>query len=245
MRAVLLGVLALASPAAADVDQARDDIVDIRRGRMPDRSAALGWTRDGAFVHRRTDCHVEDLSDTPRCEVELLVAGPRGTERHPVFAATWSADCVEHPERKDPGCWAIPTEDASRFLARERALLASLGPLAPGTRTKTALAGGTLVGVRYEDAASDRRRAALALVRDGRWQPLRVLWSVPGSRDEYLRSDPAIAWVEWSPDGAWLAVVSHLAHADTDFYFATHRVDVLAREVLTPDPGTPLGRTIR
>ena len=60
MRALILAPLFVASVARADVESARNDIVDMRKGRMPARSEVLGWTDDGAFVMRRTDCVVQD-----------------------------------------------------------------------------------------------------------------------------------------------------------------------------------------
>jgi hypothetical protein len=57
---IVISLLAATTVAHAATEPARDDIVDIRHGRMPDRAAALGWTDGGAFVFRRIVCSVQD-----------------------------------------------------------------------------------------------------------------------------------------------------------------------------------------
>jgi hypothetical protein len=58
MRPLLcLALLASTTSVRADVEPARDDIVDIRHGRMPSRTRTLGWTDAGAIVVRRTICN--------------------------------------------------------------------------------------------------------------------------------------------------------------------------------------------
>ena len=231
MRAlILVPILAATATAHADVEAAREDIVDMRRGRMPSRSEALGWTEDGAFVFRRTSCVVQDLSDIPSCRVEIDVAKGRRTESHVLFSVTWEIGCAEAfdgPPDPALGCWAIPTDAASTFLAAERELREKLGPLTEGTRTGRRLGNGALAIVEYGDPQAGRRRAALALVKDGRWRALRVIWNVDDGGDEFLRGAPSIDRVERSPDGTSLAIVSSLSHAEDDYYWTSYRVDVV------------------
>lgn len=222
---LLLVLLTMTSIAHAD---ARDDIVDIRHRRMPNRTAVFGWTDDGAFVLRRTSCVVQDLSDIPSCEVTVDVASRGHTVSHLLFNATWEIDCVEKEKPAAAlGCYKIPTADAMEFIAAERELLASLGPFHAGTPTTSVLASGTLKAVRYDDVAADRHRAALVLSRGGRWRPLHVLWSVETGKDEFLRSEPSIEHIERSPDGTSLAIVTMLSHAEDDFYWETFDVTVV------------------
>jgi hypothetical protein len=227
---LLFGLLAVSSPVLADGEPARDDIVDIRHGRMPARAAALGWTGAGAFVYRRTACNVQDLSDVPQCVV-MIDVGERGqTRSHALFSATWEIGCIEYRgAAPDPalGCWTIPTAEASRFIAAERDLRATLGPLTPGTGIGPDLPAGRITGVRYEDEPADRRRAAIVLAKAGRWRTLTRIWSVGIGTDESLRHDPTILHVERSPDGRSLAIVSSLAHVEDDYYWDTYRVDVV------------------
>jgi hypothetical protein len=227
---LLLGLLVMSSPVLAESEPARDDIVDIRHGRMPVRAAALGWRDSGAFVYRRTACSVQDLSDIPQCSVVIDVAAGGQTRSNSLFAATWEIGCVESRDATpDPtlGCWKIPTAEASRFISAERALLATLGPLTPGTRIGPDLPAGRITVVRYEDERADRRRAAIVLANKGRWRPLAMIWSVGIGTDEFLRREPTIVHLERSPDGASLAIVTSLAHAEDDYYWDTYRVDVI------------------
>lgn len=230
MRAWILAPLFVASVAHADVESARNDIVDMRKGRMPARSEVLGWTDDGAFVLRRTDCVVQDLSDIPSCSVSIDVARGKQVRSHRLFAAEWAIGCVEAfdgPPDPALGCWNISTEQASAFLAAERKIMAGLGTLTPGTAIGRDVPAGRLAILRYEDEPADRRRAAIVTVKNGRWKPLRIIWSVETGKDEFLRSNPTIERLERSPDGASIAVVTALSHAETDFYWTSYRIDVL------------------
>jgi len=230
VRALILVPLLAATAAHADVEAAREDIVDMRKGRMPARSAVLGWTDDGSFVIRRTSCEVQDLSNIPSCHVWIDVARGGRTKSHSLFSAEWAIGCVEAwdgPPDPSLGCWTISTEAASAFLAAERNVMAELGSLTPGTKIGRELLVGRLSIVKYEDEPADRRRAAIALVKGGRWKALRIIWSVETGKDEFLRKTPSIDHVEQSPDGESIAVTSVLSHAETDFYWTSQRVDVL------------------
>lgn len=225
-----LALLASASVAHAD---ARQDIVDIRHGREPNRAEVLGWTADGAFVLRRTACEVQDLSDIPSCGVSIEVASRDRRESHPLFGKEWAIDCVEK-DRPDAslGCWEISTGEAMKFIRAETDVLAKLGPLRAGTTLGTELASGTLEAVAYSDADAKWRRVAIVLSSGGRWRPLRVISKIDMDSDQFIRRNPTIDRVERSPDGASLAIVTTLPFMELDFYFDCHGLDVVAN----PDP---------
>ena len=225
MRALILVPLLAATTAHADVQEAREDIVDMRKGRMPARVAALGWTEQGAFVYRETDCNYQDVADIPRCSVTIYVAERGKTSGSLLFSLEW-AGCGSGVE-PGPACWAITTEQASRFIKGERELREKLGPLTAGTKLGRELPGGTLSVVRYEDQPADKRRAAIVVVKNGRWKPLKIIWSVATGKDEFLRGDPWIERVERSPDGTSVAIVTGLSHAETDYYWQSRAISVL------------------
>ncbi len=225
MRAWIVLPLLVVSTAHADVESARDDIVDMRKGRMPNRVAALGWTEQGAYVYRETECNWQDVVGMPACHVTIYVADRRRTQAFPLFSAEWSSECAD--TASSATCYAITTEAASAFLAAERKVMADLGTLTPGTAIGRDAAGGKLSVIRYEDEPADRRRAALALVKGGRWKPLRILWSVESGKDEFLRGNPLIERVERSPDGETLAVVTQLSHAEDDFWWTTRGITLV------------------
>ena len=226
MRALILVLLFVATTAHADVESARNDIVDMRKGRMPARTEVLGWTEQGAFVFREIDCRLQDLSDIPQCGVAIYVAERGKTKGYSLFAAEWAIGCGDGA---DPAlaCWTITTEQASAFLKAERELREKLGPLTAGTSIKRELPGGTLAVVRYEDQPADRRKAAIVLVKNGRWRPLKVISSVETGSNTFIRKDPVIQRVERSPDGGSIAIVTSSSFADTDYYWESRSVDVL------------------
>lgn len=226
MRALILVPLFAAANAHADVEPAREDIVDMRKGRMPSRVAALGWTEQGAFVVRETDCGYQDLSDQPNCQVTIYVAERGKTAAFQLFNGWWEIGCGRDGD-PPPECWTITTEAASAFIKAERALMEKLGPLTAGTAAKRELPGGRLSVVRYEDQPADRRKAAIALVKGGRWKPLAIISSVETGSNTFLRNDPAIERVERSPDGESLAILTSSSFADSDFYWTSRTVTVL------------------
>lgn len=135
----LPGVLSGAPDAALLEEDARNDIVDIRRGRMPLRTRALGWTAEGAFVFRVTDCQAPSTTGAPECAVRLVIAAPGAPARqHLLFWQQWGevdrAGCTSTDLGwpTQPMCW-IDQAQASLFLATERTLRQQLGALAPAT----------------------------------------------------------------------------------------------------------------
>ena len=93
--------------------------------------------------------------------------------------------------------------------------------------TCNGLSGPVTSFIKYDDGLLGLRRAALALVKGGRWKPLRIIWSARSGSDEFLRKGTGIELVEQSPDGESVAVVSALSHAETDYYWTSRSVDVL------------------
>lgn len=226
VRLLILGSLLAASTAHADVEEAREDIVDMRKGRMPSRVSVLGWTEQGAFVFRETECDRQDVVDAPACHVAIFVAERGKTRSFPMFSTEWPSDCRE-PADVALGCWTITTEAASAFLAAERDLRARLGPLTAGTPIDRVLPAGRLSVVRYEDQPADRRKAAIVLVKGGRWRALKVISSIETGSNTFLRRAPVIERVERSPDGDSLAIVTASSYADTDYYWQQRGVDVV------------------
>lgn len=225
MRVLILVPLFVATTAHADVESAREDIIDMRKGRMPSRTEVLGWTEDGAFVLRETDCNNQDVVGIPACSVTIHVGARGRTSAFSLFSLEWP-DCGLGAG-PGAGCWTITTEQASRFLKAEREVRERLGPLTAGTRLGRELANSRLAVVRYEDEPADRRKAAIALVKGGRWRPLKVISSVESGSNTFLRRDPVIERVERSPDGASIAIVTLSSFADTDFWWESRRIDVL------------------
>jgi hypothetical protein len=224
---ILVSVLAAASSAHADVEAAREDIVDMRKGRMPAHREVLGWTEQGAFVFRESDCGYQDLSDQPYCHVTIYVAERGKTASYLLFNGWWEIGCGRAEYAPPAECWKITTEQASAFIRAERELREKLGPLTAGTSIKRELANGTLTVVRYEDQPADRRKAAIALLKNGRWKPLAVISSVETGSNTFIRKGPVIERVERSPDGESIAVLTSAQFADTDYYWTSRGVDVL------------------
>jgi hypothetical protein len=128
---ICLLVAAIATPAFADHEPVRDDIVDLRHQRIPNGRVFLGWTADGRAVEHIARCGSAEASGIPECGVWLEVTRQgHDSTRMPL---------LDPPTRCDlgPPCsdgtfpWTVPTEVASRAIRSERAALAELGPLQP------------------------------------------------------------------------------------------------------------------
>ena len=74
MRFALLVLLA-STPALAGHELVRDDIVDLRHDRWPNRRVFLGWTADNRAVIHVVSCGTYDGSDAPFCSSSLEVFG--------------------------------------------------------------------------------------------------------------------------------------------------------------------------
>src|SRR5690349_19590958 len=75
MRLALLLLLA-STLAFADQEHVRDDIVDLRHDRWPNRRVFLGWTADNRAVIHVVSCGTYDGSGAPFCSSSLEVFGP-------------------------------------------------------------------------------------------------------------------------------------------------------------------------
>lgn len=131
MRSLLvLLVLTTAAHAAPDpAALARADIVDARAGYQPQRVHVLGWAPDGAVHVRRTLCEIGDASGLLQCSVTVDRIAADGARTTTKLLEHMADDyCEQAPCRE-----LIPTKVASRFIAAETTLMASLPPLEPGT----------------------------------------------------------------------------------------------------------------
>lgn len=131
MRRALLLLLA-STPAFADHEPVRDDIVDLRHDRWPNRRVFLGWTADNRAVIHVASCGTLDGSGSPFCSATLEVFGATKRSRTPLLDPTCRR-C--DPDRADAGSsgpmWAVSTELASQAIHAERAALDALGTLQP------------------------------------------------------------------------------------------------------------------
>ncbi len=134
MRLALLVLLA-STPAFADHEPVRDDIVDLRHDRWPNRRVFLGWTEDNRAVIHVASCGTYDGSGAPFCSATLEVYG--ATRR----SLTRLLDPVQADAGSPGPTWAVSTELASQAIRAERAALDTLGTLQPS-------AAGTLPAVK-------------------------------------------------------------------------------------------------
>ena len=145
MRLALLILLA-STLAFADHEPVRDDIVDLRHDRSPNRRVFLGWTADNRAVIHVVSCGTYDGSGAPFCSSSLEVFG--ATKRSGRDGADKFTPLLD-PVRADadsPGpMWAVSTELASKAIHTERAALDALGTLQPsavGTLPAVKIGGG-------------------------------------------------------------------------------------------------------
>jgi hypothetical protein len=115
----ILALLLLAT--AAHAQPVRDDIVDIRHQRSPQRRVVLGWTADNRFVVHVADCSYGD-GRRAYCTSALEVTDANGNSEH---TALFDLDC--NPcEAKE-----LPTDVAMIAIRAERDALRQLGNLKP------------------------------------------------------------------------------------------------------------------
>lgn len=131
MRRALL-LLLTSTPAFADHELVRDDIVDLRHDRWPNRRVFLGWTADSRAVIHVASCGTLDGSGSPFCSSTLEVFGATNRSGTPLLDPT----CKQcDPDRANAGSqgpmWAVSTELASRAIHAEREALDALGTLRP------------------------------------------------------------------------------------------------------------------
>jgi hypothetical protein len=129
-----LWILLASTPALADPEPVRDDIVDLRHDRWPNRRVFLGWTADDRAVIHVVSCGTHDGSGAPFCSSSLEVfdatkqSGRDGTEQ---FTPLLDPSCRRCDADLSGPMWAVSTELASRAIRAERAALDALGPLQP------------------------------------------------------------------------------------------------------------------
>ena len=136
MRFALLLLLA-STPALADHEPVREDIVDLRHDRWPNRRVFLGWTADNKAVIHVASCGTYDGSGSPFCSSTLEVFGATKPSR------TLLLEPREGVASQD-SVWAVSTELASQAIHAERAALDALGTLQPsavGTLPTVKIAG--------------------------------------------------------------------------------------------------------
>ncbi|MBS1124111.1 MAG: hypothetical protein H6Q90_6339 [Deltaproteobacteria bacterium] len=220
--------VAVSRADADDLDDARNDIVDIRHGRMPSRVRALGWTLNHELAVRVTNCQEStSVRGDPSCEATLIVLAPGKPARtHVLFASTWDDTHVDESRAKQcpdsfvrpqsPVCW-IDQPAASRFLATERALRANLGVLSPAPSQRRPFHLGS--------HHLELRGGTMVAVRDGKATMLGVTVrqdQCSGNDDHCLNTiidRENIEAVYDSPDGNAVAVVARYAtHSGHDFH---------------------------
>ena len=155
MRSALL-VLLVSTLAFADHEPVRDDIVDLRHDRWPNRRVFLGWTADNRAVIHVVSCGTYDGSGAPFCSSSLEVFsatkrsgkdGRDGTDQFTPLLDPTCRNCESDRAGADsPGpTWAVSTELASQAIHAERAALDALGTLQPsavGTLPAVKIGGG-------------------------------------------------------------------------------------------------------
>ncbi|HET9626260.1 MAG TPA: hypothetical protein VFP84_33085 [Kofleriaceae bacterium] len=141
MRSVLWGlwVLLSATPALAQHERVRDDIVDLRHDRWPGGRVLLGWTADNRAVVHAVASGTHDGSGAPfaTASLEVIAATKQPgsvdeVQRTPLLDLPCEGCGADRADADPPGpAWVIPTEVASRAIRAERAALDALGPLQP------------------------------------------------------------------------------------------------------------------
>ena len=153
MRFALLILLA-STLAFADHEPVRDDIVDLRHDRWPNRRVFLGWTADNRAVIHVVSCGTYDGSGAPFCSSSLEVFGATkrsGRDGADQFITPLLVPTCRHCDPDGAGAdtpgttWAVSTELASQAIHAERAALDALGTLQPsavGTLPAVKIGGG-------------------------------------------------------------------------------------------------------
>jgi hypothetical protein len=124
-------VLLASTPAFADPEPVRDDIVDLRHDRSPDRRVFLGWTADSRAVIHVVSCGNHDGSGAPFCSATLEVFGATTHSPTPVLDPVYNPCDRDRDACSPRPTWLVSTELASRAVRAERAALDALGALQP------------------------------------------------------------------------------------------------------------------
>jgi len=155
MRFAVLLLLLASTPAFADHEPVRDDIVDLRHNRWPNRRVFLGWTATNQAVIHVAICSLDGAGGaTCRSTLEVVSA----TRPKATLLIEPPCNPCDDPYGKN-FAWAVSTELASRAIRAERAALEALGPLQPsavGTPPAVQVAADTC----RVDLVVDKRRIA-------------------------------------------------------------------------------------
>jgi hypothetical protein len=116
-------VALLATPAFADPEPVRDDIVEIRHQRAPNRHTFLGWTADNRAVSHISVCGMNDGGGWTCASKLEVVAG--------VHTTTTELLTPEYTKDTDAIPFAVSSALAGKAIRTERAALDALGPLTP------------------------------------------------------------------------------------------------------------------
>lgn len=127
MRRFLAALSLMLVPSIASAD-ARQDIIDLRRGQLESQSTFLGWTEDGKAVSRSLVCS-EGGAVVCRASVDALGVGE--AEKSTVV---FHSDNFEG-EYEDPRKGPISTGEAMAFIRGEAEAIDALGPLSSGTKS--------------------------------------------------------------------------------------------------------------
>lgn len=120
MKSVALVAL-LSTPALADPEPVRGDIVEIRHQRAPNRHTFLGWTADNRAVSHIAVCGMNDGGGWTCASKLEVVAG--------VHTTTTELLTPEYTKDSDALPFAVSSAVAAKAIRSERAALDALGPL--------------------------------------------------------------------------------------------------------------------
>lgn len=183
----LLVLLPLLLATIAQAQPVRDDIVDIRHKRSPNRRVPLGWTANNHFVVHVASCGVNDAGG-PFCSSTLEIVGERATESIVILGPK----CDPCDPYKDDFRYTIPTDQAMQAIRKERTALQRLGPLRATAPASPEI---KLVQNSCQIVLKHGTRRAKFKVDDCLHE---------GGSNSI--SDAAIASIDTSPDGGTLAV---------------------------------------
>ncbi|MEM7154567.1 MAG: tetratricopeptide repeat protein [Myxococcota bacterium] len=127
MRRILAALSLMLVPSIASAD-ARQDIIDLRRGQLESQSTFLGWTDDGRAVSRRLVCS-EGGAVVCRASIDALEVG--ADEESTVL---FHSDNFEG-DYEDPRKGPVSTAEAMAFIRGETKALDDLGALEAGTKS--------------------------------------------------------------------------------------------------------------
>lgn len=216
-----VAVLAIGFTAYADPEPVRDDIVDLRHGRLPTPLRFLGWTADGRAVLHVAQYAFQDASCAPEGSSTLVIVPAKGTS---VSIDVLVPEVNERiPYCSDAWPWRVPTDLASRAIRAESEALAALGPLQPATPTSVpefSLVRGDC-WVHLATGALGRRRTISRVFTIG------PKACITNGHDLGIH-DARIVDVHASPDGRSVAVTVNVTTLSLDSYGSSLQTVVVA-----------------